>query len=490
MSSHFRIVIGSVVCIAILMIFILGIHVGGEALLPIGVFSPLVGAFTGGALALVSVNITLYGKRDKDLWIGYERVAWNLFGCACTGWGIGECFWRYYVLRGEAPFPSLADFGYSSFFPLFFLGLILQPSSKSGRNRLFLLLDSLIAMGALLSIAWFLLLGNLAQTPSASTLAKFLGLYYPTSDIALLSYIIFLLLRGTDQFSTRSRRISLLVLGIGLSIYAVSDFLFNVMLGLGIPVDGSWIDLGWPLGIMTVGIAAYLRRFLPQSIAEEQGKPRIRPLNNRLSQTVPYALLAILFLVLGINVLSTDQAQVSIRPVLVIATFVVIGLLVARQVVTIRENERLMREAQKIAELEAIEIKRQEEELVMSKQIEDGIQHILTTLNTVVTQNDFSMRVPLKQENVLWRVGRSINNLLSRLQGFKQNQEELKRTHAIALAVAQRMRDGHPIQLQSWTGTALDPVIIEYNKRLQNPPGQLSRTRLVSDPENLKSGAP
>jgi hypothetical protein len=473
MSSHFRIVIGAVVGLGILMVLL---HLGNQGLQYIGTFSPLVGAITGGVLTLVSVNIRLHREGDKDPWIGREKLGWNLIGCGCIGWAIGESIWRYYILNGLNPFPSWADCGYATLSPLIFFGLILQPFSKSTHKQVFLLLDSLIAMGALLSIAWFLLLGPLAQTPAESEFTKFMGLYYPTADVALVSCIIFLLLRGANEFSTRARRISLLVLGIGMAVYANSDFLFNIMLTIGAPLDGTWVDLGWPLGIMAIGVAAYLRRFLPRSNIEEQEKPRVKRLSAGFSQAVPYLLLSILFLVLAINVLSTNPTQQSIRPVLIIATFIVIGLLIARQVFTIRENERLMREAQKIAELEAIEIKRQEEELAMSQQIEDGIQHILATLNTVVTRNDFTMRVPLKQENILWRVGRSINNLLSRLQGFRQNQEELRRTHAIALAVAQYMRDGHPIQLNSWTGTALDPVIIEYNKRFKSTPEQLPNT--------------
>ena len=237
---------------------------------------------------------------------------------------------------------------------------------------------------------------------------------------------------------------------------------------------------------MTVGVATYLRCFLPSSTRAgdtgQRPKLRIRQVNTELAQAVPYSLLGILFVVLAINVLSTDPTQESIRPVLIIATFIVIGLLVARQVVTIRENEQLVLKTQKIVELEAMEIKRKEEQLAVSKQIEEGVQQIIATMNTVVTQNDFSMRVPMSQENILWRVGRSINNLLSRLQGFKQSQEELKRTHLIAAEVAQRMRDGLPIHLNSWTGTAFDPVIIEYNKRLQNSQAKFARTRRASDP--------
>jgi hypothetical protein len=124
--------------------------------------------------------------------------------------------------------------------------------------------------------------------------------------------------------------------------------------------------------------------------------------------------------------------------------------------------------AEEIAQLEAIEIKRKEEQLAISRQIEEGVQQIIATMNTVVTQNDFSIRVPMSQENILWRVSRSLNNLLSRLQGFKQGQEELKKTHAISMEVARRMRDGLPIPLTTWTGTALDPIIMEYNKYFQN----------------------
>jgi hypothetical protein len=491
MPSHFRVVIWSIVSLAILMLLTLGLHIGGEDVLQVALFSGLTGAVVGATLTLFSVNFRFSQEKNAEPWIGHEKLAWNLMGLGIVGWVIGESFWRYYVLQGEPPFPSLADCGYVTFAPLVFIGLTLQPFSKSGRKRVFLVLDSLIAMGALLSIAWFLLLGPLAQTPSDTLLAKFLGLYYPFSDVVLISCTLFLLLRGTDPiYQVPARRISFLVLGLGMTVYAISDFIFNVMANLGLPLEGSWFDLGWPYGLMALGVAAYVRRFLPSDGTKVQQKRRLARLNSGLSQAVPYFLLGILFIVLAINVLSTDEMQQSIRPVLIASTFIVIALLVARQVVTMRENERLMREAQKIAELEALEIKRQEEQLAVSKQIEDGIQHILATLNTVVTQNDFAMRVPLKQENILWRVGRSINNLLSRIQGFKQEQEQLKKTHVVALAVAQRIRDGQAIQLNAWTGTALDPVIMEYNKRLQDSSGRSSSAKPRVVPERPKPTSP
>src|SRR5579884_2342558 len=178
-------------------------------------------------------------------------------------WGIGECFWRYFLSQGLQPFPSLADIGYSSLPPLVFLGLLLQPNSGTTRKRVLVLLDSLISMGAILAIAWFLLLGSLAQAPGEADLAKFLGLYYPITDMALLSCVIFLILRGQGRvYEANARRLSLLLIGVGVCVFAVSDFNYNIQNNMQTYVDGTWADLGWPLGLMIIGLAAHLRRFL------------------------------------------------------------------------------------------------------------------------------------------------------------------------------------------------------------------------------------
>ena len=105
-------------------------------------------------------------------WLGREKLAWTMIGCGFVAWTIGEGVWNYYLSIGQSPFPSMADIGFSSFPILVFVGLILQPSSKNTQNRVFLILDSLIVMGALLSIAWFLLLGALAQAADETVLAE------------------------------------------------------------------------------------------------------------------------------------------------------------------------------------------------------------------------------------------------------------------------------------------------------------------------------
>src|SRR5450759_3655502 len=158
MRSLSRTFIGGVVGFEALIIIFMLFQRGGIT----WEFSQLAGAIVGGVIALVSVNVPVREGDAIEPMLGRERLAWTLVGCGLISWGIGESFWRYYILTNQSPFPSYADFGYSGLPVLLLVGMLLQPSSNSGRGGMLILLDSLISMGALLAIGWYLLLGDLA----------------------------------------------------------------------------------------------------------------------------------------------------------------------------------------------------------------------------------------------------------------------------------------------------------------------------------------
>ena len=385
MNSSPRFVVRSVAWIGVAMLIIVLFHIGGSTIaLRVGQFSPLTGAFIGGFLTLTCVILPIGRREATEPWLRNEQLGWILIGCGVIMWGLGESFWRYYVSIGESPFPSLADIGYFSFPLLVFTGLLLQPSSGTGRKRLLLLLDSLICMGSILAIAWYLLLGSLAQAPGEANIAKFLGLYYPISDTALLSCVLFLLLRGQGRaYQATARRVSLLVMGLGLCFFVFSDFLFNVQQNAGTYVEATWIDLGWPYGMMTIGIAACLRRFLPvtpKEVIEQRMRDRAEDVSFGLPQFAPYMLLSFLFFVLTLNVLSTDPGQLAIRPVLLLATLGVVGLVVIRQVLTLRDNARLTRQqAESLEDLQVANRRIEEQSRMIAihnAELEQGIEHL------------------------------------------------------------------------------------------------------------------
>lgn len=421
MPTHSRTALGFIIGVGLLMVVILAFQIGGA----IGDYVPLVGASIGGVFVLVCTNRPFSLEENVEPWLKRERLAWNLIGSGCLAWAIGECFWRYYQLQGQDPFPSLADLGYSCLPPLCFAGLLLQPLTKSKGKRLFLALDSLIAMGALLSIAWFLLLGSLAEAADETALAKFLGLYYPIADIALLTCIVFLLLGGPNEFSqARARRIGLLVLGTGLAIFALSDFIFNFQQDLGTFVEESLNNLGWPLGMMTMGAAAYLRRFLPHTSDERATTSEANTTDQRfgLIQLLPYALLALLFLVLVLNVLSSDPAQVRIRSVLLVATIAVTSLVVVRQIFTMLENERLVgKQADTLKQLEMVYQDIEKRQSVL----EEGINH-LKDVQTRMANGDVSARAQ-NVNNELWPLAAGLNLMADRMMRADHAQRNAQR---------------------------------------------------------------
>lgn len=421
-SSRIRNVLFGITGLAILLILFISFHLGGIS----WEFSQLVGAMVGGVLALYAARLPIRDEEEVEPWLGRERLAWTLIGCGLIMWGLGESVWRYYILTKQSPFPSYADIGYSSLPPLVFIGLLLQPSSGAGRSRLLTLLDSLIAMGSLLVIGWFLLLGSLALASNENVLAKFLGLYYPTSDIALLSSIVLLLLRGQGSlYQTTARRISFLVFGIGLCFFAASDFIFNVQQNANAYVEGTLIDLGWPLGILIIGVAAYLRRLLPLT-SSDMLEQRLQKRTDRVSfgpaQYVTYLLLAVVFVILLVNAFSTDKTQIAIRPVLLIGTVFVVALVVARQVFTILENERLSRrQADALTRLERANARIEEQARAMSNhnaELEIGVQH-LKDVQARLANGNLRARASLTSGELL-PLAVSLNLMAERLSRVEQ----------------------------------------------------------------------
>lgn len=426
MQVVWRTLIKAVGWLGLGMVAIVVFHLGGTIALRVGQFSPLTGAFIGGILVLISVFSPIRRGESAEPWIGKEKLGWMLIGLGVILWGAGESFWRYYVSIGQAPFPSFADIGYSAFPLCIFVGLMLQPSAESGGNRLLMLMDSLISMGSILALAWYLLLGSLAQAPGEANLAKFLGLYYPIADTALLSCVVFLLVRGQGStYQATARRAALLVVGLGLCFFVGSDFIFNIQNNANTYVEATWIDMGWPLGMMTIGVAALLRRYLPATpayVVEERVERNT--LHNLFSPTqfIPYILLGLLLLALTLNALSADPGQLAIRPVLLIATMSVVALVVARQIFTMWENARLARDqAEALVDLSRANqrVADQAQEISEhSAELERGIVH-LKDVQAQLANGNLRARANLNSGALLPLAG-SLNLMAERLMRLGQ----------------------------------------------------------------------
>ncbi len=171
--------------------------------------------------------------------------------------------------------------------------------------------------------------------------------------------------------------------------------------------------------------------------------------------------------------LAASLTSVIISPITlqIISTFLAY-IIVAALIKAIRRADK----AEQLAALESQVIEQQRKDIQLKEQLNFGITEILSTLNEAANGN-FAARAPLKQDNALWRIGYSINNLLARVQGFRNEKAELEKTRRVAAQLTTMLRTGQRLDLENWTGTCLDPIIVEMMRRSSTPPSQMPPQR-------------
>jgi hypothetical protein len=166
------------------------------------------------------------------------------------------------------------------------------------------------------------------------------------------------------------------------------------------------------------------------------------------------------------TLMQTDGYDVASRAAILI---VVVGASLASfEGGFLRELRRANR-AEEVAALERREVDRQTKEIELKEQLEGGIQQVLSALNDVANGN-FETRARIGQESILFRVGYAVNTLLARLQSYRSERAELEKTRRVAEMLVTAMRNRQPLPISGWTGTCLDPLIIE----LQEPKSSTS----------------
>jgi hypothetical protein len=110
----------------------------------------------------------------------------------------------------------------------------------------------------------------------------------------------------------------------------------------------------------------------------------------------------------------------------------------------------------------AEEIARLEHTLADQKrQLDVGIQQILQT-HVRAANGDYSARAPLGQDNLLWQIASSLNNLLNRLQRSGQAEHLYRRVEEEARRLAAAIDDAQSGRKPIWpapTGTPIDLIL-------------------------------
>ena len=291
------------------------------------------------AQPLVSLGMTILAFRAsrQHLLSSQKRRAWTLIAIAFLMYFIGNVMWGYYELVLSTDLSvTLADVPYLCYYPICLAGLLTFPMTQSGRSRLTFLLDAgTVMLGAGLVI-WYLILRPVAQAEHPSSLEAVVTLAYPVGNIVLLFGVVAVLLRRPPQIVGRALRI----LTLAIFFDAIADFGYAYQTLDNNYFGGQWPDYFYMLGFVLMAFSAQSQIRLAQAKKTESND--LVPGKSSFSW-LPYAAVAVAYSLL-LYVAYKFQRDHGTEPIvwLTIGAFLITALVVARQIVALRENSQLL----------------------------------------------------------------------------------------------------------------------------------------------------
>ncbi len=264
-------------------------------------------------------------QKQPALLCGLGLLAYGLAQVYLTGYQI--------LFAAAAPSPSPADAVDLLSYPLLLAGLLRLPGGRlPPAARLRITLDGLMVLTAAITFSWRFMLGPFCLQSHQSLYTQIVNVGYPVGDMVLLFCLLMVAARSARPDTRRA--IALLTFGLLIVVAIDSAETYEVLHGSYKP--GTLLDIGWSLGYMPVGLAvASLCRRQPDE-AEKAVTDRPPPVWLSL---LPYALLPVIAL------LVTETRHLPGPPALNhgvwLGALALVGLVLARQVLSILENGQL-----------------------------------------------------------------------------------------------------------------------------------------------------
>jgi two-component system cell cycle response regulator len=189
----------------------------------------------------------------RGVWGDGRRRIWLALGIGVLSWTAGDLYWVAF-LRDDAtvPFPSVSDAFYLGFYPPAYVSLVLLLRARLRDVPRSLWLDGLIGGLTVSAIGATLVFQAVLDSTEGSALAVATNLAYPLGDLLLLALVVaFLGLTGWHADR------ALLVIGAGLSVFAVADSVYLYQAAAGSYVEGTLLDAGWLVAIVLLALAAW-----------------------------------------------------------------------------------------------------------------------------------------------------------------------------------------------------------------------------------------
>ncbi|WP_051799504.1 putative bifunctional diguanylate cyclase/phosphodiesterase [Catenuloplanes japonicus] len=278
----------------------------------------------------VGVTYTLLGLRVATCGRCTPRVrrAWWWISAAFAVRTVSVVTWFVEdAVLGLLRYPALADFGFILFVPLLFAGLLLMPDARrSWSDRIKLMLDALIVSAAAGMILWYLLLGPIVVAEGVPALQLAVAAALPVGDVLLVLALALMLLGRSAASDPAVRPLAGAVV-----MFVVADVAWGWLQLHAGSAGGAWPGLFWLIGDYLLVLAAMRGYRQDPSVAARSGRPgRVLWL--------PYGAIALSYGLLGY--LAREQGLYPLGG-MIAGAIALTGLVVARQMFVLRENQKL-----------------------------------------------------------------------------------------------------------------------------------------------------
>ncbi len=293
---------------------------------------PLFSRFAHDAVLLVATALCLWAAFASNR---RERRAWLLIGFGVAAWTFGEIYYTAVLWTAdEIPIPSPADIGYLLFPPFMLLGIIALLRSRTRDVPGTLWADGITAALAVSAASAAIVFETVLDSASGQGLEVAVGLAYPLTDLILLGVIVGAL-AGTGWQLDRTW----VLLFAGVATFWVADSLYLVGNANGTYTPGAWFEIGWWLGLLLIGAAAWQ----PVRPALEAGA------DERLRRIV----LPLTFGSAGLGLL-VYGCLAHLNPVAVGLAAASLLAVMARTMLTFRDNVTMLRASREEAQTDAL----------------------------------------------------------------------------------------------------------------------------------------
>ncbi|SNZ03364.1 PAS domain S-box-containing protein/diguanylate cyclase (GGDEF) domain-containing protein [Terribacillus aidingensis] len=284
---------------------------------------------------------TALSETDKTL-----RLFWLLLTAAMYCAFLAEFVWMIIenILGKAIPVPGLPDIfyilQYLLYLAAFFYKIMIDRKNNHSTSFLF---DVLIILTVASTFSWHFLIVPMLTTGDVSSLALGVSLIYPVGDLALL-FGAFVLFYSPQQIGSRH---VITIIFVGLQIQVISDTLYLYLVSNDSYYSGNWIDPLIMLANLLIGYAGLLHR---QNTLQHHSKTENYITQKNWSHLLyPYISVTILFAFMMQHSSKFDAITVG--------SGLSILLVISRQLIIIRENQKLVQEIS--VKAEAIETNEQ-----------------------------------------------------------------------------------------------------------------------------------